>query len=163
MSRFFQFTCHRCQISLQHYLKHLYLLSAPCVSHVSMVTVLKYKVWPYMTFVRLNNKNNMPNTNDLSKTVPFLLEVFLNFQSLCWFHSNQLREIIHLSFFVYCSAAALVYNSPPLFFLKQNLNALFFPLSHIFTLSRDHSWSISCAFYFVWCKKNIIWINFVSN
>ena len=83
-------------ISLQHHLKLLYLLSAPCVFYVSMVTVPHWEIKYDRYKLTLKNKNNLPTTNDLSKDCfHFSAGSILNVQSVSLFPSSQLYSTVH--------------------------------------------------------------------
>lgn len=75
-------------------LKHFYLLSAPCVSHTSEVTVLYWKIKYDQHQLTLRTRTICPVLMICQKTAfTVQLELFVNVQSVHWFHSTPLYSL----------------------------------------------------------------------
>ena len=82
------------KISLQRCLKHFYLLSAPCVSYTSKVTVLYWKIKYDQHQLTLRTRTICPVLMICQKTTfTVQLELFVNVQSVHWFHSTPLYSL----------------------------------------------------------------------
>lgn len=98
----FQFTCHW-KFSSAPYLKHLYLLSAPWVSHISMVIVKYWNIKYGQQKLTLKKQNNVTATNDLSNDC-FHFSFYIFSQ---WFCPNQLLER-HIIRDPYCQTVSVM-------------------------------------------------------